>query len=292
MHFLSRNNLPDTNQHGFVPSKSTCTQLLWMTQDFARYINEKIPFHVVYFDQKSAFDRVDHSLLLRKMNDLGISSKTVTWCRSYLTNRTFRVSIDGTLSEPRAAPSGVPQGGSLSPLLYVIFALDLREFLPPSVNYLRYADDVKAYAPVRDTTERLALQKAVDGVAEWCAANHMLLSASKCVVLAPNYDEDDSYACAPNYTIDGGRLPVASSTWDLGVINTPNLDFTEYVSTLAGSARNIVYCLFRCFIVQTPEFYLRLYKALVLSKFLYCSCVATLQIERSHETRIRPTLFP
>ena len=54
-------------EHGSVPRKSTCSQLLTMTQDYARYNNDRVPFHAVYFVQESAFDKVDHCLLLDKM---------------------------------------------------------------------------------------------------------------------------------------------------------------------------------------------------------------------------------
>ena len=64
--YLRNNNLLDPAQHGFVAHRSTCTQLLEMTQDWAMFLNSQAAFHCVYFDQKSAFDRVDHKLLLKK----------------------------------------------------------------------------------------------------------------------------------------------------------------------------------------------------------------------------------
>ena len=104
-HHLSRNGLLDENQHGFVPRRSTCTQLLTMTQDYAMYLNQKTPFHAIYFDFKAAFDKIDHELLLTKMAITGIHEKTVDWCRSYLQNRTFRVRVADSLTNPRSAPS-------------------------------------------------------------------------------------------------------------------------------------------------------------------------------------------
>ncbi|XP_003738763.1 uncharacterized protein LOC100904743, partial [Galendromus occidentalis] len=63
MGFLERNRLMDPRQHGFVKYRSTCTQLLLMSNDWASYINQGLPFHVVYFDQKNAFDRINHDKL-------------------------------------------------------------------------------------------------------------------------------------------------------------------------------------------------------------------------------------
>ena len=60
---LQLNDLLDPHQHGFVPRKSTSTQRLHMTQDFAQFLNSDTDFHAGYFDLKAAFDRVKHSLL-------------------------------------------------------------------------------------------------------------------------------------------------------------------------------------------------------------------------------------
>ena len=113
--YLSLNNLYDPDQHGFVARKSTCTQLLNMIQDFGEFINRRIPYHSIYFDLMGAFDKVNHDILLEKMCRLGLYQKTITWCRSYLSNRSFRVRVEGELSFPLPAPSGIPQGDSLSP---------------------------------------------------------------------------------------------------------------------------------------------------------------------------------
>ena len=45
---------------------------------------------------------------------------SVKWFRSFLSNRTQRVRIDDELSQLENLVSGVPQGGILSPLLYIL----------------------------------------------------------------------------------------------------------------------------------------------------------------------------
>lgn len=83
--FLTRNKLLNPAQHGFVPHKSTCTQLLSMTQDWAMLINAKKSFHCVYIDQKAAFDRIPHKRLLNKLTSLGVHGKSVSWISVILT---------------------------------------------------------------------------------------------------------------------------------------------------------------------------------------------------------------
>ena len=121
---LSRNELIDDAQHGFVKHRSTCTQLTAMFQHWAGEMNEKRDIHRVYFDQKSAFDHVDHDILLHKMSVLGIHPRTIAWCSAYLSDRSFCVKMENCLGRSFSAPSGVPQGGCVSPLLYSIYEYD------------------------------------------------------------------------------------------------------------------------------------------------------------------------
>lgn len=103
--YLSRNSLLDPAQHGFVPRKSTATQLLPMVQDWSMFINSRRSFHCVYIDQKAAFDRIPQARLLRKLSSIGIHHDTVAWIGSFLANRTCRVTVDSVMSSPRPATS-------------------------------------------------------------------------------------------------------------------------------------------------------------------------------------------
>ena len=42
---------------------------------------------MVFFDVSKAFDSVPHSLLLAKLNDLGLDPYLLRWIRNYLTDR-------------------------------------------------------------------------------------------------------------------------------------------------------------------------------------------------------------
>ncbi len=96
---------------------------------------------VCFMDFKKAFDLVNHRLLLVKLRALGFRDDCVEWVRTFLENRTFRVSVEGEVSEWTAAPSGVPQGSILGPILFMAYINDLPEVLR-SFSFL-FADDLK-----------------------------------------------------------------------------------------------------------------------------------------------------
>ena len=77
-------------------------------------------------DFSAAFDIVNQEILLERLqHDIGISGVPLQWFKSYLSNRSQRIAVQGMLSELFHLDCGVPQGSCLGPLLYVIYASKL-----------------------------------------------------------------------------------------------------------------------------------------------------------------------
>lgn len=260
---LSENALWDSQQHGFIKGKSTATQLVEMTHEWSLLINQGKCFDVIYFDFSKAFDRVDHRLLLDKLMQVGIDTYSFNWIRSYLAKRTFVVKIGNLVSLPSPCPSGVPQGSSLGPLLFSIFISDIGQNIPAGVSYKLYADDLKLYAPADCADQRALLQSAIDGISSWTKKNNMLIAVHKCVVLKNSRFNS-------GYLLDGIQIPEHKTVRDLGLTLEPRLDFSSHITGVIRSASALVNTIFRTFIILRPEFYIQLYKALVIPKFLYC----------------------
>jgi len=62
----------------------------------------------IFFDLKKVFDTVDHNILIRKLDNLGIRGDTLEFLKSYLNNRTCCTQIKKKLSETKTIYCGVP----------------------------------------------------------------------------------------------------------------------------------------------------------------------------------------
>ena len=125
--YLESNNILHPSHHGFRAKHNTCTALLQMQDLWLDALERKEISAVVMCDMSSAFDVVNHELLLGKLELFGFQRNILDWLRSYLSERKQRVVIDGFLSDPLDIQAGVPQGSILGPLLYICFTNDMPE---------------------------------------------------------------------------------------------------------------------------------------------------------------------
>ena len=94
---------------------------------------------MVIIDLPMTFDTIDHQVLLKKKKDLGFYKNTITWFKSYLCERKFKISINTSYSNPASLLCDFPQGSFLGPLLFLLDINDLSEAVVS--NLLLYAND-------------------------------------------------------------------------------------------------------------------------------------------------------
>ena len=125
MTFLESNDLLFSHRHEFRSGHSCLTQLLHHFDDVLENYLVGADTDSIYFDYAKAFDKVDHALLIKKLQSYGIHPQVVNWIRSFLSDRSKQVVIDGHLSLAALIIRGVPQGTVLGPILFLIFINDI-----------------------------------------------------------------------------------------------------------------------------------------------------------------------
>ena len=118
--FLKKQNSILPGQYGFRRGHSTYMAILDMVEKVRKAWEEGEHCLGVFVDFKKAFDTVDHSILLAKMEHLGIRGIPLELMRSYLSNRMQYVVFGSSESAHRGVLVGVPQGSILGPFLCYI----------------------------------------------------------------------------------------------------------------------------------------------------------------------------
>lgn len=230
-------------QHGFMPGRSCATNLCTLLHEAWSNISAGSQTDVIYTDYSSAFQSVNHRLLLHKLqNSYHVSDKAFAWLKSYLSERKQRVVVKGKCSQWSDVRSGTPEGGILSPLLFVCFINDLP--LAIQTDSLLFADDVKLYCRVDSDGDVSHLQHQLDALCEWSEAWGLTLNPLKCKVLTLSLRRKPIVG---TYTIGGVALERVPVMKDLGVFLDEKLTFADHVDSTVSKANRALGLLRRSF---------------------------------------------
>ena len=137
--YLDRNEILYKYQSGFRPKHSTDTCLSLLNDKILNGFDNGNLTGMILIDLQKAFDTIDHTLFLEKLECLGFSRSAIKWYQSYLTNRTFFVNVEKELSEVGHLTCGVPQGSILGPLIFLMYVNDMAQAV--DCDLFLYADD-------------------------------------------------------------------------------------------------------------------------------------------------------
>ena len=106
---------------GCCKHNSTETALLYIHDHLINAIGSQKVSCLCLLDLSAAFDTIDHNILISHLSSwFGIHGSVLSWFKSHLSSRSFRVKCDET-SSFHTSSCGVPQGSVLGPLLFVIY---------------------------------------------------------------------------------------------------------------------------------------------------------------------------
>ena len=178
-HYHDSNNLLSSAQFGFRPRHNTQDVLLKSVDDWKMALDRNEFVATVMIDLSKAFDTIDHSLLLNKLEVYGVRGANLKWFSDYLAMRRQRMVVDGVFSDWSAVTKGIPQGSILGPLMFIIFVNDM----PDVVKYCtvnQYADDITVYTSDKSPyAVGSALEDDLERISGWIRANSLMMNVAK-----------------------------------------------------------------------------------------------------------------
>jgi len=165
---LESNSILNPTQTGYRQNRSTEDQLAYLAQQIENAFQDKKHVLAVFFDLSKAFDKVWKEGLILKLLEVGVKGKMHHWIQSFLQNRHARVKLDGTTSNLVNLREGVPQGGVISPTLFLIYINNITAAFENNISDTLHADDLAAWAIGRHiSTVVNRAQTMINQVEQW-----------------------------------------------------------------------------------------------------------------------------
>ena len=187
--FLQNSGQLYENQYGFRANHSCEHAIGQVVGTIVKALENKQYAACILLDLSKAFDMIEHSILLKKLELYGIRGSALSWFESYLTNRTLRVkcrtisNCSESVSKEQLVEYGTPQGSCLGPLIFLIFVNDLHLHLKDS-ECIQFADDTTLVFTHKSLNYlRFSIENELSIVQDWFNANKLTLNVDKSVYL-------------------------------------------------------------------------------------------------------------
>ena len=279
--FFTKENVLSKNQYGFRKRHSTVHALHSSVRMIELVRQNKLHTVGIVIDLSKAFDTLDHSITLKKLNHYGIRGIANNLLGSYLKGRFQYTNFDGENSEKLPVLFGVPQGSILGPLLFLVYINYLMNCCKSNnmdnTNFILYADDTNIF--VVGNTKEEAFSKAnkvLENVHAYMKYNLLHINMEKCCFM---YFQPKAFSESENCSrtvpfvgnnhvskaiyINGQKLKEVSNTKILGVILDNELDWSCHIHELNKKLISAAAALLSKVKYWIPkEHYLKIYHAL------------------------------
>ena len=181
----------------------------------------------------SKVDKVDHQRLLLKLHQLGINSRVITWVKSFLSNKSQSVVLDGEYSDSRPVLSGVPQGSVLGFCPFLMYINDMTDSIKSNIRL--FADDTIMYLTISTQDDCHTLQSDLTKLEAWENEWLMAFNPDKCEVIRITKKKTH---ILHDYKQHGITLQSTKNVKYLGVNISDDLSWTKHINQLTTYGNN------------------------------------------------------
>ena len=269
--FLESNNSLYEMQYGFRPGRSCEHAILNAQNILLESLSKRQVSLLLLIDFSKAFDMVEHTILLKKLEHYGIRGMALKWMESYLNGRKQYVTVSGHNSTTRDMEHGVPQGSILGPLLFIIYINDIPE-TAIFAKFILYADDANIILTA-DTIDAISCQLAIliENLVKWVKSNGLALNLKKTKYMI--FSQTKNIDLPSPLIIEKTAIERKSGTRFLGVIIDESLNWTKHINTVLSKMSRYVGIMYKIKKYLPVTARLQIYHSFVQSHLNYCSLV-------------------
>jgi len=213
-------------QFGFRANHSTNLALTVLIDKITESLNSGDSMVGVFLDFSKAFETVNHSILLSKLEYYGIKNTALRWVESYLNNRSQYVCYNTHSSCKLICKCGVPQGSILGPLFFIIYVNDMAN-ISKYLFLVLFADDTNAFLSGKNIDNVIqSVNVELSILAKWLCSNKLTLNVKKTHFMVFSNSRQQ---VTKHVSIDRHCIERVSHTKFLGVIIDEKLDFKNHI---------------------------------------------------------------
>ena len=230
---------------------------------------------VIFIDLKKAFDTIDHTIIIQKLEAYGLDRNAIKWFTSYLSHRSQRCNINGHLSTASQITCGVPQGSLIGPLLFLLYINDLPNSLKDGTARM-YADDTNISFAASTTSDlESMINNALANVNSWLRANKLSLNIAKTefMVIGSRQKLQTQANTAIRAHIDNKEIKRVDSSQSIGLTIDETLSWSKHINKITKKTSSGIGALKRVRPFINQDTATKIYKALIEPHFNYCSSV-------------------
>eukprot|EP00116_Pleurobrachia_bachei_P001073 sb/3461335/ len=185
--YVQCHSLLGKHQSGYRAGHSCETLLVSMFDDLLGEMDKGNVVALICLDMSAAFDTVDHEGLLKVLQQrFGVDGVPLQWFKSYLSSRSFSVSVQDCLSETLELLCGVPQGSLLGPVLFLLYIEAMQDIVKPyGLRIKVYADDSQLYVslvptdPIGWTRTKADIEECLAKLKKWMVEQWLKCNEAK-----------------------------------------------------------------------------------------------------------------
>ena len=277
--YMNDNKLFSIEHYGFRTGHSTELAALHLVNDLTKQMDTgKVPTNI-YIDLSKAFDTLDHSILLDKLNYYGIRGIAYNLLHSYISNRYQYVDFNGSISSTKVVDTGVPQGSIRGPLLFLIYINDLPR-VSPLFNMVMYVDDTTLYCNLSNNTNENDLNSELHKISGGLTSNKLSLNAQKTKFMV--FHSMQRKVKYPVLTINNTIIERVKQFNFLGIILHYILKWQKHIDYISKKVSKAIGVMYRLKHIYPEAVLLIIYQSIINAHFTYGLLVWVSKINTNH----------
>ena len=235
-------NLHTPVQSAYRRGHSTETAILKIQNDILISLDSSKGVILILLDLSAAFDTIDHNILLSRLQSrIGITDTALQWVKSYLSDRSQVIHLDGVSSDSCLLLFGVPQGSVGGPQKFTIYSGPLHDIAKAhGLSIHMYADDTQIYlsfdlTPLSAEEAKSKLENCIADIRIWMRTNKLQLNEDKTELLVISPLRQSNKVKLDSIQVGDCPIQVSDVARNLGVVFDKHMTLKPQISSLVKS---------------------------------------------------------